>query len=205
MIENNNNRKNNKEFSACFVFRWRYRGASLPCQINYSAQIVYDDDDDMKCFGISMEERRVHCKYVSSDDDNYRWYDDDDDRWYDDNNQCLSTYPWILSIQAATQAISCHFSHTLPKSSCSYPHISPLPTPPLYFYRLTPNHPHLYAPNVQTTLNLPHLTTSATLWTPRRLYKSTLGLIVLQWQSTHPSHHHKMHHPLSRWKITPWT
>ena len=39
-----------------------------------------------------------------------------------------STYPWIVHIQAAEQAISCHHSHILSKSSCLYPYISPLIT-----------------------------------------------------------------------------
>ena len=39
--------------------------------------------------------------------------------------------------------------YTLPKSSCSYPHISPLPPP--HFYRLMPNHLHSYVPSAQTT------------------------------------------------------
>ena len=45
--------------------------------------------------------------------------------------------------------ISCHLSHILSKSSHPCPHISP-PLPP-HFYRPTPNHPHLQAPNVQMT------------------------------------------------------
>ena len=46
-----------------------------------------------------------------------------------------STYPWILPIQAVAQAIPCHLSHTLPKSSCPGSLISPLPPP--HFYRPT--------------------------------------------------------------------
>ena len=41
-------------------------------------------------------------------------------------------------------------SHIDTKSSSLYSHLSPLP--PLLFYRLTPNHPHSYAPHYQTTL-----------------------------------------------------
>ena len=45
-------------------------------------------------------------------------------------------------------AISCHLS------SCPCPHISPLS--PLHFYK-TPNHPHVYPPNVQTPQSaMPH-------------------------------------------------
>ena len=68
--------------------------------------------------------------------------------------------------------------HILPKSSCPYPHISPLP--PLHFYRPTPNHLHSYVPHAQTTsiCYLPRLTTSATLWTLKWLYKSTLRFLT---------------------------
>ena len=69
-----------------------------------------------------------------------------------------------------------HFNvliHTLfPSLSIDYssPYISPLPPPP--FYRPTPLRSR--CPN---HLNLPRLTTSATLSTPRRLYKSTLRFL----------------------------
>ena len=59
-----------------------------------------------------------------------------------------STYLWILPIQAADQAISCHSLHTLPKFSCPYPHISHLSPP--YLCKMTPNHPHSYDQDVQT-------------------------------------------------------
>ena len=65
----------------------------------------------------------------------------------------------------------CSFHLPDTHSSCSYPYTSPMPPP--NFYRLTPNHPPSYAPDAQT-LNQPHLTTSATLGIPKRLYKSTL-------------------------------
>ena len=39
-------------------------------------------------------------------------------------------------------------------------------------------------------LILPCLTTSATLWMPKRLYKSSLS--IPQWHFTHPSHHHML-------------
>ena len=48
-----------------------------------------------------------------------------------------------LPIQAAIQAISCHLSHTLPKSSCPCPHI-----PPPHFNRTTSN---TQKTNVRTT------------------------------------------------------
>ena len=55
--------------------------------------------------------------------------------------------------------------HTLAKSSCPYPYSSPPPPP--HFYRPTPNHPHSYAPDVQTT-SICH-TTSATICIPKDL------------------------------------
>ena len=84
-----------------------------------------------------------------------------------------STHPWTLPLQAATQAIFMSSSTHSPQSSCPCPHISFLPL----LFRPRPDHPHL------------RLTTSATLWTPGRLYKSTL----FQWHSTHPSHHHTLY------------
>ena len=60
----------------------------------------------------------------------------------------FSTYPWTLPIQSVNPAHPYH-SHILSKSSCPYPHISPLPPP--HSYRLTPNHLHSYAPHAQTT------------------------------------------------------
>ena len=88
-------------------------------------------------------------------------------------------------------------SHIHTKSSSLYLPISPPPKP--HFYRPTPNHPHSYIPHVHCPnhLNLPHLTTSSTLTTPRRLYKSTLRCQLLP-----ATHHERMerishHHPFS--------
>ena len=65
----------------------------------------------------------------------------------------MKSLPTAMNIahSAATQAISCHLSHTLPKSFCPCPHISSSPLSHSHFYRPTPNHPHFYTPNVQTT------------------------------------------------------
>ena len=41
----------------------------------------------------------------------------------------------------------------------------------------TPNHPHSYVPHAQTTLIYLALTTSSTLCTPKRLYKTTLRFL----------------------------
>ena len=87
----------------------------------------------------------------------------------------LSTYPWTLPIQDVNQSPSYHPSHIHTKSSSLYPRISAPPPP--HFFRLTPNHPHSYVPTCPNHLNLPCLTTSATLCTPRRLYKSTLHFL----------------------------
>ena len=68
----------------------------------------------------------------------------------------------------------CHPSHLLSKSSYSSPYISPLP--PLYFYRLTPNHPHSYAPDAQAT-SICHASPHPPHSVYPRVYKSTLRFL----------------------------
>ena len=87
------------------------------------------------------------------------------------------------------QAMSCHHSHILSKSSCPYSYISPPPPP--HFYRPTSNHLLCRCSNL---LNLPCLTTSAILWTPKTVQILT-SLSILQWHSA-PSHHRTLNSPL---------
>ena len=85
----------------------------------------------------------------------------------------LSIYLWTLPIQLLNTTHSAppyHPSHFLSKSSCLYPHISPLSPP--HFYRPTPNHPHSYVPHAQTTSIYPRLITSLT---PRQTIYQLLG------------------------------
>ena len=42
------------------------------------------------------------------------------------------THPWIPPIQDVNQTLSCHYPHTLSKSSYSSSYISPLPPPPFF-------------------------------------------------------------------------
>ena len=93
---------------------------------------------------------------------------------------CMKSFHTFLNIAHSgcnpSILMSKHF-HTLPKYSCPCPHISPPPPP--HFYRPTPNHPHFQALSGHRTFTLrmskpPQSATSATLWTPGRLYKSTL-------------------------------
>ena len=84
-----------------------------------------------------------------------------------------------------------HLSHILSKSSCP----CPFPTTSTFLQAYTQSSPLLRftCPN---HLNLPRLATSATLWTPKRLYSSswTLPFILgasctykcIYWSSTHP-------------------
>ena len=93
-----------------------------------------------------------------------------------------------------TQLIHIILSHILSKSSCPYPHISPLPPP--HSYRPTPNNLHSYAPHAQTTSIYHRLTTSAMLSSPKRLYKSTLRF--LSFRDTPHIHLTIIHSVLSR-------
>ena len=53
------------------------------------------------------------------------------------------------SLKIAQQAIQCHLSHILSESSCDCPYLSPLPPP--CFCKMTPNPPHFYVLDAQTT------------------------------------------------------
>ena len=53
-----------------------------------------------------------------------------------------------IATQNASQAASCHPSHTVPTSSYSCP--DPSPPPPSTFCKQTPNHLHSYVQDVQT-------------------------------------------------------
>ena len=77
------------------------------------------------------------------------------------------------------------FYPSLPSYS-SHSYTSPLPPPP--FYRSITKSSTLIRSRCPNHLNLPCLTTSATLCILKRLYKSTLSLN----NSTHPSHHHSL-------------
>ena len=75
--------------------------------------------------------------------------------------------PEHYPFRVQTQFHPYHPLHILSKSSCPYPHISPLPPP--HFYKPTPNHLHSYVPTCPNHLNLPCRTTSATLRTPKTI------------------------------------
>ena len=89
----------------------------------------------------------------------------------------LPTYPWILPIQAGTQAISCHLSHT---PQAFLPWLTHLILATTIFLQADN---HLSTPLCSKCphhLNLPCITTSATLWTPRRLQIHTATSVLQQ-------------------------
>ena len=83
----------------------------------------------------------------------------------------FSTYPWTPPIQSVNPDHPYHPSHILSKSSCPYPHISPLPPP--HSYRPTPNHLHSYTPHTQT-ISIYHALPPQPRSHPPKDYKSTL-------------------------------
>ena len=78
-------------------------------------------------------------------------------------NTAHSWYTLSLSVSSFT-----HYS----KSSCLFPHISHLPT--THFHRPTPSHLHDYVSHAKIFQSTTPHYTSATLWTPNRLFKTSI-------------------------------
>ena len=98
-----------------------------------------------------------------------------------------STYPWILPIWAATLPKQFHSIFQTLSPSLPAPAHTSHPTTTTFLQADT----HSFIPlcsKCPNHLNLPCLITSATLWTLRRLYKTTRVFSVLQRHSTHTSH-----------------
>ena len=78
-----------------------------------------------------------------------------------------------------------HPSHIPSKSSCPYPHISPLPPP--HFYRPTPISSPLLRSTCPNHLNLPRLTSlSPFTLNPQKTVQIHTALSILQRHPTHP-------------------
>ena len=109
-----------------------------------------------------------------------------------------STYSWIMHIQSAELAIPCHSSHILPtpscpSPSCPSPYITTFATST--FFWPTPN--HLHSPDAKPPQStIPHHISHILEYpTPSN------RLSILQWHSTHPSHHHHTLCPLQTMQI----
>ena len=104
-----------------------------------------------------------------------------------------NTYPWILPIQDANQALPCHHPLILSKSSHSSFYIAPLPSTGWYpiIHILTLQMPK--PPQSSTPHHICH-----TLYNQKTVQITLLS--ILQRHSTHQSHHHSLR-PLQAMQI----
>ena len=99
----------------------------------------------------------------------------------------LNTIYTLSECKPSSLAHPYHPLHILSKSSCPYPHISPLPPP--HFYRLTLNHLHSYVPHAQTT-SIYHASPPQPRSEPQKTVQIHTAFPILQRHPAHPSHHH---------------